>query len=341
MPLSPALPLLDAPAGTETLGGFIDSVANRFGPREAVAVYDPLRGGMRIAWTYDELRRQSRDVAKALIAAGVGKGERVGILLGNRPEFVAALFGATMAGATVVTLSTFATRDELSELLRLSDISVLFTQRAIARRSLEEDLAAVAPTLPSAEFPFLRRIVILAGTRDTEDWDAFLAAGRAVEASLLAARAARVNGNDEAVIIYTSGTTSQPKGVIHLQSTLTRQFHWQAQIYGRHPNTRIASPFPLFWSAGLVSVLGSTLAVGGLYVADEVFESGAALALIARERIDEWYGFPTHTAALAEHPGWPDTDLSSMTRVQGNNEFDSHPRRRAMATLSSTSRKNQ
>jgi fatty-acyl-CoA synthase len=324
--LSIDLPAID-PALPPTLGGFLDDIACRFGPREAVAMVDSLQANQRISWTYVELRRQARSIAKALIAAGVGKGGRVGILLGNRPEFVAALFGVALAGGTAVTLSTFSTRDELDQLLTLSDIGVLLTQRGIARRSLEADIADLVPTLPSSRYPFLRAIVVLAGEGSamTTPWDKFLAAGEHIADAVLDARALRVSGNDEAVIIYTSGTTSVPKGVIHLHSTVIKHFRWQAQIYARHPDTRIASPFPLFWSAGIVSVLGSTLAAGGLYVADEVFEPGAALQLITRERIDEWYGFPTHTAALADHADWPNADLSSMTRVQGNNEFDGHP----------------
>ena len=320
------LPPFD-PALATTLGGFLDEVAGRFGDREAVALTDALRDGERVSWTYDDLRAQARAIAKALIAAGVGKGDRVGILLGNRPEFVASLFGVALAGGVGVTLSTFSTRAELDVLLHLSDVGVLLAQRGIARRSIEDDLVALVPALPLARYPFLRRIVVLAGERRVaaEPWDEFIAAGDAVPDDLLDARSARVSGNDETVIIYTSGTTSLPKGVIHLHSTLIKHFRWQAAIYGRHLETRIASPFPLFWSAGIVSVLGSTLAVGGLYVGDEVFDAGASLKLIARERIDEWYGFPTHTAALAEHPDWPDADLSSMTRVQGNNEFAAHP----------------
>jgi acyl-coenzyme A synthetase/AMP-(fatty) acid ligase len=84
----------------------------------------------------------------------------------------------------------------------------------------------------------------------------------------------RVTGNDEAVIIYTSGTTSVPKGVIHLHSIVIKEFRWQAMIYARHVNRRIASPFPLFWSAGVVSVLGSTRVAGGPYVGDEVVRGG-------------------------------------------------------------------
>ncbi len=328
------LPPID-PAAAATLGGFLDEVAERFGPREAIAFDDPLRAGARVSWRYADLRRHSRDVAKALIAAGVGKGTRVGILLGNRPEFVAALFGVALAGGVAVTLSTFSTRDELATLLELSDIDMLLTQRGIARHRITDDLTALLPeardgVVAVRRFSYLRRVVVLGGEGEGgfQPWEAFIAAGAAVPDATVDARAARVNGNDVGVIIYTSGTTSVPKGVIHLHSTVVKQFRWQSQIYGRTAASRIASPFPLFWSAGIVSVLGSTLAVGGTYVGDEVFEPGAALRLIARERIDEYYGFPTHTAALADHPDWPTADLSSLTRVIGNNEFDGHPNTR-------------
>ncbi len=328
------LPPID-PAAAATLGGFLDEVAERFGPREAIAFDDPLRGGARVAWSYAELRGHARAVARALVAAGTGKGTRIGILLGNRPEFVAALFGVALAGGVAVTLSTFSTRDELAALLELSDIDMLLTQRGIARRMLTDDLAALLPdardgAIASARFPYLRHVAVLGGAGEGgfRRWEDFIAAGAAVPEAVLDARAARVGGNDQGVIIYTSGTTSMPKGVIHLHSTVVKQFRWQSRIYGRTAASRIASPFPLFWSAGIVSVLGSTLAAGGAYVGDEVFEPGAALKLIARERIDEYYGFPTHTAALADHPDWPTADLSSLTRVTGNNEFDGHPNAR-------------
>lgn len=330
-PVALDLPPID-PAAAVTLGGFLAEVADRFGTREALVLDDALRGGERIGWSYARLRDEARRIAAALAAAGVGKGARIGILLGNRPEFVAALFGVALAGAVAVTFSTFSARDELAVLLELSDIELLLTQRGIAKRVLTDDLAALLPgaedgRVATPTYPFLRRVAVLGGggANGFQDWEAFLAEGGRVAGETLDARAARVSGNDEAVIIFTSGTTSVPKGVIHRHSTVVKQFRWQSHIYGRGLGSRIASPFPLFWSAGIVSVLGSTLAAGGTYVADEVFEPGAALHLIARERIDEYYGFPTHTAALADHPDWPAADLSSLTRVQGNNEFDGHP----------------
>lgn len=325
-----ALPTIP-PEAPATLGGFLRELAERWNAREAIAFDDPLRDGARISWSYALLLVEAEAVARALVAAGIGKGERVGILFGNRPEFVSAFFGAAMAGALPITLSTFATREELGVLLSQADISILLGQRVIATRDLAGDIASLLPGLTQGQvscdaFPYLRKVILLGASDDArfEDWQAFLAACDTVAESRIGAREAHVSPSDLGVVIYTSGTTSLPKGVVHYHSTLVSQFRWQAHIYGRYEGVRVGSPFPLFWSAGLVSVLGSTLAAGGTYVAQEQFEGGVALALIARERINEWYGFPTHTAALAEHPGWADADLSSLTRVQGFYEFDGH-----------------
>lgn len=313
------------PNAALTLGGFLADMAARFGEAEAIVIADGLRGGERVSWSYRRLFEEARKVASALAAAGLAKGERVGLLLGNRPEFVAALFGTAMAGGLPVTFSTFSTPAEMDVLLAQSQVGTVLTQREIAGRSLPTLIARGAGAAQVA--PYLYRVIVLHGGEiaGTQDWDQFLAAGQAIDPALLAAREAAVSPSDYGVVIYTSGTTGVPKGVVHYHSTLVSQFYWQAEIFGRYPGIRVGSPFPLFWSAGMVTVLGSTLAAGGTYVAEEVFEPAATLATIARERVNEWYGFPTHTAALAEHPDWPTADLSSMTRTQGYFEFEGHP----------------
>jgi fatty-acyl-CoA synthase len=315
-----------------TIGDFVAQLAARFDEREAVVHFDALQGGARIAWSYARLLEEARAVAKALIAAGIGKGERVGLLMGNRNEFVAALFGAALAGALPVTLSTLSTAQEMRILFEQSEITLLLTQVRIARRSLADEVAELLPDLAGGrrlgpDIPFLTRVVVLGndGDRRFESWDAFLRCGANLSDALLDARAACVSSNDTGIVMYTSGTTSQPKGVIHYHSTVTAHFAMQAEIYGRFPGIRVASPFPLFWSAGLASVLGSTLAAGGTFVAQEVFDPPAVFDLIRDERINEWYGFPVHTAALAAHPRWADADLRSMTRTRGYFEFDGHP----------------
>jgi acyl-CoA synthetase (AMP-forming)/AMP-acid ligase II len=96
--------------GALTLGGWLREVTERFGPREALVLHE---NGGAIRWTYDELWDRANAVARALLACGVGKGTRVGVLMTNRPEFLSACFGAALAGCVATTLSTFSTPAEL------------------------------------------------------------------------------------------------------------------------------------------------------------------------------------------------------------------------------------
>ncbi len=138
--------------------------------------------------------------------------------------------------------------------------------------------------------------------------------------------AGTVGAEDDAVIIYSSGTTSTPKGMVHSQAAHVTAFKTQAKLFGRGPASRVWTAFPLFWTAGFDSAMGATLASGGCLVLQETFEPGAALALMERERVTEPYCFPHHTAALAEHPKWATTDLSAVTCVFGKSAFARHPK---------------
>ena len=101
-------PLNETPGiGALTMGGFLSEVAERYGDHEALVFDDPLDAGTTVRWSYADLGREARRVARALLAVGVGKGTRVGVLMANRPEAVASLFGAALTGAVVVPLSTF------------------------------------------------------------------------------------------------------------------------------------------------------------------------------------------------------------------------------------------
>jgi fatty-acyl-CoA synthase len=282
--------------GALTLGGFLAEVAGRFGPHEALVSEDT-------RWTYAHLDREATRIASGLVAAGVKPGESVGILMGNRPEAVAAIFGAARAGAVAVLLSTFAPRPELAYMLERAEVAVALTQERIASRRPGDDLTALSPGT----------VAVLG----TPSWDDLLSAG---DAPL-----PEVDPDDDALVIFSSGTTDRPKAMLHCHRAPTRQFWVQAPIFGRHPGTRMFSALPLFWTAGLNTAMGSTLAAGGCWVMQETFEPGAALQLMARERVTEPYTLPHQTRALAEDPAWDRTDLSSLRCVYGKSAFARHP----------------
>lgn len=307
--------------GALTLGGFLAEVVDRFGPNEALVLDDDLRCGETVRWSYADLGREARRIGRALIAAGVEPGERVGILMGNRPEAVAALFGAALAGAVATPLSTFATATELAVMLDKAEVAVVLAQPRLGTRRFDHDLAALAPDRRQ-----LRRTAILGDP----SWEALVAPGDGQADDQdrdreLDARTAATTPDDPALVIFSSGTTSEPKGILHGHRAPSLQFWLQASIFGRHPATRMFSALPLFWTAGLNTAMGSTLAAGGCWVMQEVFEPGAALALMARERVTEPYTLPHQTTALAEHPDWAATDLSALRCVYGKSAYARHP----------------
>lgn len=301
--------------GALTLGAFLAEVAGRHAGREALVFDDPLLGGRTVRWSYAELLDRSRLVAAALAAGGCPRGCRVAVLMGNRPEAVAALFGAAMVGAVAVPLSTFAPPAELRFLLADAGIDTVVTQTRMRDRAYAAEIGTLAPGLP-----FLRRVVAVG-----DSWDGFIESGKKVDPCAVDARAGHIVASDEGLIIYSSGTTSQPKGVRHCHRAAALQFWLQAGIFGRHPGTRMWTSLPMFWTAGLNTAMGSTLAAGGCWVMQEHFEPGAALALMERERVTEPYTLPHQTAALEEHPAWTTTDLSSLRCVFGKSAFARHP----------------
>src|SRR5262245_11215403 len=317
----PALfgPPLDAVdgIGALTIGRFTEEVCDRFAEREALVFDDPLRGGTTVRWTYRDVRREARRVAKAVIAAGLGKGARVGVLMGNRPESVAALLGASMAGAVAVPLSTFSPMRELEFLLAHADISVLLTQTRLREREFAADTAS----LDRSRFPYLAQTVAVGDA----SWDSFLATGDDIGEEVLDGRIAAVHESDHGLIIYSSGTTDEPKGVLHTNRGPTLQFWFQRRFFGRDEQTRLWTALPIFWSAGYITAMGASLAGGSCWVMQETFEPGEALRLMARERVTEPYSLPHQTAAITEHPEWPTTDLSSLKKVYGKSAFARHP----------------
>ncbi len=322
--------------GALTLPGFLDEVSRRHAGNEALVFDDPLLDGATVRWTYADLAGHARQVAKALIRFGVSKGARVGILMGSRPEAVAAFFGASLAGGVAVPLSTFSPAPELDYLLRHADISVLLTQDRLLRRRFVDDIVGLCPEadvpgdgpIRSSRFPFLTAVAAVgleARRGRVAGWEQFLRAGGDVADELLDARASEVSPADEGVISYSSGTTDRPKGMLHSQRAPSVQFWIQARVFARHDRTRLWTALPLFWTAGMNTAMGATLAAGGCWVMQETFEPGEALRLMAREKVTEPYTLPHQTAALEEHPDWPAADLSSLRSVFGKSAFARHP----------------
>lgn len=310
--------IADTPGiGALTLGGFLTDVTARYGAHEALVFDDALRNDETVRWSYRDLEREATAIAAGLIARGVGHSTRVGVVMGNRPEMVASIFGIALAGGVAVPLSTFSTPAELRDLVTRSAVAGVLTQTRLLDANLGSDLAAM---VDDATMPFLRWSAALGGP----SWTQLLADGTPYLAAV-PARATMITPGDPGLIQYSSGTTSAPKGMLHLHRAPTLQFWLHAQVFRRTPASRVWAPLPLFWTAGFTTAMGATFAGGGCFVLQETFSPGDALRLLARERVTEPYTLPHQARALFEHPDWSTADLSAMREVYGKSVFTQHP----------------
>lgn len=306
--------------GALTVGALLAEACARHAGRDAIVA--TAEDGTVVRWTFEELWQESRRYAKGLLASGVGRGTRVGLLLPNRAEWLAAAFGTALVGGVLVPLSTFATPEELEQLLQHSGVALLVVQSGFARSPLDA-LAATCPglldgperPLVSARFPYLRRVFDVAGTSAAgacAPVGQLLAAGEGVSDDVLDAAAASITPADDAVVIYTSGTTERPKGILHAHRSPALQSWRFAARQRLVPGDRVYSAFPFFWTAGFAMVMGSSLAAGACLVVAETFEAESALRTIQDEKVSIVHAWPHHAAQLRDCPNNLDYDLSSV-----------------------------
>ena len=331
--------------GVLTIPGYLREVTARHAAREALILHTP--DGERIVWTYQRLLDESLGVARALIASGVGKDSRVGVLMTNRPEYLSALFGIAMAGGVTVALSTFSTAGELEYLLQAGAVSVLLYERKVLNKDFGAMLAELEPSLAhattgrlvSARFPFLTHLVALdpvtrGDTAPLPDaplvkpWGEFLSAGAAIPGELVEARANSVHPADVGAVFFSSGTTSLPKGIVHAQRALALQWWRWPRIYDIDPErvpVRAWTGNGFFWSGNVSMVVGNAFSTGGLIVLQPLFQADEALTLMEAERVTYPNGRPHQWARLAASPRWDGADLSSLHYITYSDILMAHP----------------
>ena len=327
-------PLSDEPGlGSLTLPGFLREVTQEYGEREAL-VFHNADGVTR--WTYAQLWERAIEVARALRRCGLGKDARVGVLMTNRPEWLAAVFGTSLAGGVAVTLSTFSTPSELDYLIRASAVSVLLFERRVLSKDFAAVLAELEPeictarpgTLESVKYPFLRRLAVLGEpVPGIEAWDEFLASGHGEPRELIEATAAAVLPSDAAVLFFSSGSTSKPKGILGAHRGVCIQLWRFRRMYGFSPGDYVrgwtANGF--FWSGNFTMVLGSTLASGGALVLQSTFDAAEALELMQAERVNFPFAWPHQWAQLEAAPNWGRVNLSSVRYADFKTPIAHHP----------------
>ena len=300
---------------SRTWGDLVDEMAAAMPTAEAVVSGDERLG-------YAALKARVDAFARALLAVGIRHGDRVAVLAANRTEWIVAAFAAAKIGAVVVAISTFSTPRELAWALEHSGAAALVALDAFrgrrfldALRGLCPELGGAAPgALDSARLPALRTVVAIGGPAQAGVFPLaeFLARGAAVDAAALARAQQAVAPTDICYILYTSGSTAAPKGVMLAHGPLIANGFDIGERQHLRAADRLWLAVPLFWSFGSANALPAIMTHGGCAVLQQSFEPGEALALIEREQCSVYYGMGNMARALLEHADHPGRRLGAM-----------------------------
>jgi len=286
-----------------TLGALLDEIAGRAPARPAI-----FYGGRQLA--YGELQAEARAVAKSLMELGVRRGDRVGAWLGNQPEWVSLCLGAAYVGATFVPLNTWYKAAEVSWTLAHCDIQVLVS----ASKFLKQDFAGILREL-APRFPGLRAVVLLGdSSAGTLTWQQFLALGARIGDAELQAAADAVRADDSAFILYTSGSTAEPKGVLLAHGGVVGNAYDMGQRRFVDSEDRVWIGSPLFYGLGATNALPVALTHGAAIVLQGVFDAGVAIETIAKTQATVYYGTGNMTRAILDHPDYERRKIGSLRK---------------------------
>jgi fatty-acyl-CoA synthase len=274
--------------------------------------------------TYGELTDRAWAVARSLLALGVEPGDHVGLLMTNHPDIVATFFGVSLAGAVVVPLNARYRTAELHDLIEDADLVALLTHDAaddhVDLAGLLHDALPGLVDAPDAlrldlpEHPALRSVVMMGARRPAGmvARDAFDALGREQGDAQLVTRVEAQRVRDVALILYTSGTTSKPRGAMLTHEAFVRVWMATGRVFGTTPEDRQWNGLPLFHVAAL-GCLTWVIGAGATFISDYSWDARRALASMERERATEFYpAYQPVMEGLLSHPDFERTDLSSI-----------------------------
>lgn len=250
--------------------------------------------------SYRELDSTTRELAAALVDAGVNKGTRVGLIMPNGARWVQVAIAVTRIGAVLVPLSTLLTAGELVAQLRTASVQFLVSVEEFRGHRYLDDLE----TMRRSELPSLRR-VWSAGQLD--DARASERARRIVDAMT-----ATVTAADPLVIMFTSGSSGAPKGVLHSHGSALGAVGSGLAARCITAETRLYLPMPFFWVGGFGSGILSALLAGATLVTEQIPRPETTLRLLERERVTLFRGWPDQAETLARHASSVGVDLSEL-----------------------------
>lgn len=294
-----------------TLAQALDEASAQWGPRPLVITDDA-------ALTYAEVAEQAHRLADGLAALGVRPGDRVGLLMANYPNFVPLKFAVAMAGAVAIPFNYLYQRDELAYVLRQSRCSVLLTMTGFGGLDYLAMLDEIVPGWGSGAQPALPELAhVVTFSTDGRSRDGVL------DVAGLDALGARNEGIGQpatdpqqiADILYTSGTTGSPKGVMVSHDAVLRTAYATALTRAFEDGRRILFSLPCYHMFGYIEGLLGAMEVGGAIIPQTAFDPARYFAGIEAHRATEILAVPTMTVALLQHPDRVTRDLSSLVAL--------------------------
>jgi fatty-acyl-CoA synthase len=283
----------------ETIGANLERAVERFGEREALI---SCAQGRR--YTYAQLGAAVDELARALMAAGLATGDRIGIWSPNRVEWTLVQYATAKLGAILVNVNPAYRTSELEYVLRQSGCRMLVAAPAFKTSDYRGMVEEVRPSLPALE-----RVVFL----DSRDWDQLMAGAPQVPADELRARSDALAPDDPINIQYTSGTTGFPKGATLTHRNILNNGYFVGEGCRYTEEDRICIPVPFYHCFGMVmGNLGATTHGAAMVIPAPAFEPEATLRACAQERCTSLYGVPTMFIAQLDHPRFADYDLTSL-----------------------------
>ncbi|MEY2926475.1 MAG: hypothetical protein RL367_952 [Pseudomonadota bacterium] len=274
------------PAAATTLPQLIHATAAAYGDDAAFILRRENCPDYSVSFA--ELDTRSAELARGLIARGVGKGSRVGFIMGNGPDFAITLAAIARTGAIAIPVSTLIKANELVRVLRQSDIAGLIVQRSLLGHDLVDRLCDALPMLRTdgpelwmAQTPYLRWIAATGPDLPPgiQDMTAITSAAVSVSPAILTAMEAEIHPADQLIEIYTSGSMALPKGVRHLHGPALYRTHYMSKMYQVERGETLAAALPMFWIGGLMMTLMPNWAAGATTLCTEATFASSQAAM--------------------------------------------------------------
>ncbi|CAL5867097.1 uncharacterized protein PFLUO_LOCUS1309 [Penicillium psychrofluorescens] len=266
-------------------------------------------------WTYGDLKDEADRLARGLLAMGIQKGDRIGIMAGNCEQYISVFFAAARVGAILVVLNNTYTPSELYYALNHSECRLLFMTPRIGRHNLEEVLTKLSPRpQQNATSKALEEIIILRGEySDFDTYDTVIRRGLSQAAHVLQDRESELRSGDVCNLQFTSGSTGNPKAAMLTHHNLVNNSRFIGDRMNLTSFDILCCPPPLFHCFGLVLGMLAVVTHGSKIVfPSEAFDPQAVLHAISNEKCTALHGVPTMFEAILSIPKPPRFDTSNL-----------------------------